>query len=117
MCIRDRATLVDDGVVSATAANQIAEKMLDSPDSPKSLAEAMGLVRVSDSSQIDEWVDQVLAANERAVQTILTDPKKAQAGEGFLRGQVMRLSGGKADPRLAGELIARRIEEIKSSAG
>jgi len=111
------ATLVDDGVVSATAANQIAEKMLDSPDSPKSLAEAMGLVRVSDSSQIDEWVDQVLAANERAVQTILTDPKKAQAGEGFLRGQVMRLSGGKADPRLAGELIARRIEEIKSSAG
>ena len=109
------ARLVAEGVVSATAANQIADRMLDSPDSPESLAESMGLVRVSDSSQIDEWVDQVLAANERTIQTILTDPKKAKAGEGFLRGQVMRLSGGKADPKLAGELIARRIEEIKAS--
>ncbi|MHC4065208.1 MAG: Asp-tRNA(Asn)/Glu-tRNA(Gln) amidotransferase subunit GatB, partial [Planctomycetota bacterium] len=109
------ATLVDEGAISATAANQIADKMLDSPDPPEALAESMGLVRVSDLAQLDQWVDQAVAANETAVRTILTNPKKARASEGFLRGQVMRLSGGKADPKLAGELIAKKIEQIRAS--
>ena len=77
----------------------------------------MGLVMVDDADAIARWVDQALAANEKAVQTVLTNPKKAQASEGFLRGQVMRLSGGQADPRRAGELIAERIAQLKTDAG
>ena len=111
------AKLVDDGRTSATAANQIAARMLESCKSPDVLAEEMGLVRVADLEQMARWVDEAIATNQDAVQTILTRPKKAKASQGFLRGQVMRLSGGKADPRLAGELIAKRIKEIKSAAG
>ncbi len=111
------AKLVDNGKTSSTAANQIAARMLESCKSPDVLAEEMGLVRVADLGQMARWVDEAIATNEDAVQTILTNPKKAKASQGFLRGQVMRLSGGKADPRLAGELIAKRIKEIKSAAG
>ncbi len=111
------ARLVDDGTVSATAANQIAERMLEEGDSPQALAETLGLVRVVDTDQTAQWVEEALAANEKAVKTVLTNPKKAKASEGFLRGQVMRISGGQADPKLAGEMIARRIEEIRKSSG
>ncbi|MCP4246382.1 MAG: Asp-tRNA(Asn)/Glu-tRNA(Gln) amidotransferase subunit GatB [bacterium] len=108
------ARLVEAGTISATAAKQIAGRMLDAPDSPEALAESMGLVQVDDADAIGRWVDEALLANEKAVQTVLTNPKKAQASEGFLRGQVMRLSGGKADPRRAGELIAERIAQLRA---
>jgi len=78
------------------------------------LAERLGILQERDAGAVERWVDEAVAANEQAVQTILTNPKKAKASEGFLRGQVMRLSGGKADPKLAGELIARKIAEIRS---
>ncbi len=110
------ARLADEGTVSASAANQIAAAMLGLPDAPRALAERLGLVQVQDDDQLAAWVEQVLAENADAVQTILTKPKKAKAGEGFLRGQVMRLSGGKADPKRAGEMIAERIKQIRNAS-
>ena len=77
----------------------------------------MGLIQVLDAEQVAAWVEQAVRENPEAIKTILTNPKKAKASEGFLRGQVMRASGGKADPKLAGELLAKKIEEIRSSAG
>ncbi|MFQ5490556.1 MAG: Asp-tRNA(Asn)/Glu-tRNA(Gln) amidotransferase subunit GatB [Phycisphaerae bacterium] len=109
------AKLVDRGTVSASAANRIAPAMLDSDEAPEQLAESLGVVRVADPGQLAQWVDQALADNPGAVRTILTNPKKAQASQGFLRGQVMKLSGGQADPKLAGQLIAERIERLRAS--
>ncbi|MEE9296116.1 MAG: Asp-tRNA(Asn)/Glu-tRNA(Gln) amidotransferase subunit GatB [Phycisphaerae bacterium] len=106
------AGLVDAGTVSATAAKQIAERMLDSPEEPQALAESMGLVAVLDTDQTAAWVDQAFAANEKAVNDAMSNPKKAKKAAGFLRGQVMRISGGKADPKLAGELIEARLAEL-----
>jgi len=64
-----------------------------------------------DEQQIQVWVDEVLARNEKAVRDACTNPRKLQAARGFLVGQVMKLSGGQADPKIVGELIARRLEE------
>lgn len=77
--------------------------------SPARLAEELGLLQSSDVREIEAWVDAALAANEKAVQDALANPKKMQAARGFLTGQVMKLSGGKADPKLVGELIARKL--------
>ena len=115
--VGELAKLTADGTVSASAANQIAERMLEDNDAPTALAESMGLIQVLDTEQVAAWVEQAVRENPEAIQTILTNPKKAKASEGFLRGQVMRASGGKADPKLAGELLAEKIEEIRSSAG
>ncbi len=108
------ALMIEEGAVSATAAKQIAERLLESAESPDALAESMGLVAVLDSDQTRAWVDQVFTANAKAVQDALSNPKKARAAAGFLRGQVMRVSGGKANPKLVGELIETRLGEMKS---
>ncbi len=106
------AKLVDEGTVSATAANKLAAKMLETDDDPKALAEQLGLIVVQDKGQTEAWVDQAFADNEQAVKDAVGNPKKAAKAAGFLRGQVMRISGGKADPKLVGELIQTRLDEM-----
>ncbi|NOT00578.1 MAG: Asp-tRNA(Asn)/Glu-tRNA(Gln) amidotransferase subunit GatB [Phycisphaerales bacterium] len=108
------AAMVDQRVVSATAANQIAERMMSSSDEPRQLAESMGLVTVADEGQLDSWVAGVFAGNEKAVKDAIANPKKTQAAVGFLRGQVMKASGGKADPRLAGDKIEARLAAMRA---
>lgn len=75
------------------------------------LAEELGLVQVTDSDTTEAWVDQVFADNTQAVQDAVSNPKKAKAAAGFLRGQAMKLSAGKADPKKIQELIDRRLAE------
>jgi aspartyl-tRNA(Asn)/glutamyl-tRNA(Gln) amidotransferase subunit B len=100
-----------DGLINATAAQAIAERVLDTDQTPSALAESMGLVQVRDEGQMQAWVDEAFAANEKAVQDALTNPKKAKASRGFLTGQVMKLSGGKADPKIVGRLIEEKLTQ------
>jgi aspartyl-tRNA(Asn)/glutamyl-tRNA(Gln) amidotransferase subunit B len=111
------ARITAEGKVNKTAASSLALYICghNVPDnSPERLAEDLGLIQVQDAAATDAWVDQVISANEQAVRDALTNPKKAKAAVGFLRGQVMRLSGGKADPKLAGELIEQRLSLLKT---
>ncbi|HRS27450.1 MAG TPA: Asp-tRNA(Asn)/Glu-tRNA(Gln) amidotransferase subunit GatB [Phycisphaerae bacterium] len=109
--LAELANLVQAGKVNATAAAQIAEAMLSSSDSPTALAERLGVLQSRDTDQIAAWVDQALAANAQAVQDAIANPKKIKAARGFLTGQVMKLSGGKADPKIVGELIEKKLAE------
>ncbi|GMU22291.1 MAG: aspartyl/glutamyl-tRNA(Asn/Gln) amidotransferase subunit B [Phycisphaerae bacterium] len=98
-----------DGMINATAAAVIAEKMLASPAPPTAIAQQEGLVQVRDENQMQAWVDQAFAENEKAVQDALANPKKQQQARGFLTGQVMKISGGKADPKIVGKLIGEKL--------
>ena len=90
---------------------------VDSPElDPAKLAEELGLLQSSDETEIAAWVDQALAANKQAVQDAISNPKKLKAARGFLTGQVMRLSGGKADPKIVGRLIERQLIEMGSGS-
>jgi aspartyl-tRNA(Asn)/glutamyl-tRNA(Gln) amidotransferase subunit B len=100
------------GTVSSTAANQLAEQLVSRPESPAALAKELGLLQVQDTDATASWVAEAFQANEPAVRDALGNPKKAKAAAGFLRGQVMRISGGKADPKLVGQLIEQRIAEL-----
>ena len=107
------ARMTSDGALSKTAANRIAAEMVTVDDTPEALAARLGLLQERDETATAEWVDEALAANESAVADATGNRKKAKAAIGFLRGQVMKCSGGKADPRLAGELIERRLAELR----
>ncbi len=127
----DLAKLVTGGAVSASAASQIAEHLYrhragptasgDAGNAPASTGEltpadaarALGLIQERDESALLAWIDGAFAANPQAVQDALANPKKTQAAVGFLRGQVMKLSKGKADPKLAGELIEKKLAESR----
>lgn len=98
-----------DGVINATAAAAIAEKMLTSPDAPQLIAQREGMLQVRDEGTMQAWVDQAFAANEKAVQDAIANPKKQKQARGFLLGQVMKISGGKADPKIVGKLIDEKL--------
>lgn len=107
--LAELANLVAGGAISATAAAQIAEVMLTCHDAPRPLAEKLGLLQSRDEDQIAAWVAQAMEANASAVSDATDNPKKRKAARGFLAGQVMKLSGGRADPKLVAALIEKRL--------
>ncbi len=111
------ARITGEGLVSATAANRIAAAMLTRKDTPEGIAHDLGLVQVQDVGASEAWVEEAFAANQKAVNDAMKSPQKMKAAAGFLRGQVMRLSGGKADPKLIGELIQERLAALRPTRG
>lgn len=116
------AQMVATGQVNATAAAQIAGELVRRRElaaeattnsvGVAALAAELGLYQSRDTDQIAAWVDAAFAANAKAVQDALANPKKLLAARGFLAGQVMKASGGKADPKLAGDLIERKLRSF-----
>lgn len=102
------------GTVNKTAAKSLAEVMVERQEDPSVLAEELGLVQVQDRGATEAWVSQAISENEQAVRDALGNPKKAKAAAGFLRGQIMKISGGKADPKLVGQLIEQKLEQLRS---
>ena len=103
------AQLAGAGLINATAAGAIWEKMLTEQGEPQDLAESMNLIQRSDAGFIEAIVEEVLAANQDAVEEALSGSKKAKKARGFLMGQIMQKAAGKANPQVAGEILDRRM--------
>jgi len=103
------AAMVEQGTVNATTAAAIAEKMLAEDTDPQAIAERENLVQVSDSSEIEKLVDEVLAANPQAVADASSEGKKQKKAFGFLTGQVMQKSRGQANPKIVNELLQKKL--------
>jgi len=104
------ATMVEKNELSSTAAKEIFVELLTSNASPRQIAEQKNLLQVSDESAIMAIVDEVLAdpSSARSIEDIKAGQEKAI---GFLVGQVMKKSAGKANPGLAQQLIRQRLEQ------
>jgi aspartyl-tRNA(Asn)/glutamyl-tRNA(Gln) amidotransferase subunit B len=96
------AAMVGDGDLSATAAKDVLSAVLAGEGSPREVAEARDLLQISDTAAIEAEVSAVLDEHPEALEKIRSGDSKPI---GFLVGQVMRATGGKADPRLVQELI------------
>ena len=97
--------LLRDGVVSNTAAKRIFAAMVETGDPPAKIAEREGLVQVRDASELERWVDEVLAENPKEAERFRGGEKKLL---GVLVGQVMKKSKGRADPRRVNQLLSER---------
>jgi aspartyl-tRNA(Asn)/glutamyl-tRNA(Gln) amidotransferase subunit B len=100
------ADMVEANKLSSTAAKEVLSDMLKTDGDPEKIAEAKNLLQVSDEGAILKIVDQVLAENAKAAEDVRGGEMKAI---GFLVGQVMKLSQGKANPSLATELIKKQL--------
>lgn len=102
------AGMVDGNELSSTAAKEIFFELQRSSESPRAIAEAKNLLQVSDEGAIVAFVDEVLAdpTSHKAIEDIKNGNDKVI---GFLVGQVMKKSQGKANPELAQKLIRERI--------
>jgi aspartyl-tRNA(Asn)/glutamyl-tRNA(Gln) amidotransferase subunit B len=96
------AGMVADSSLSASAAKKVLAGVLDGEGTPGQVAAAKDLIQISDSSVIEAEVEAVLAAHPEAVTGIRQGDMKPI---GFLVGQVMRATGGKADPKQVASMI------------
>jgi aspartyl-tRNA(Asn)/glutamyl-tRNA(Gln) amidotransferase subunit B len=99
--------LIHDGTVSHQAAKRVyTELARSSGEEPRSVAERLGLLQVSDHGALAGWVDEVLAANPGEVARFRNGEAKLMA---FFVGQVMKRSKGKADPKGVQPLLQERL--------
>jgi aspartyl-tRNA(Asn)/glutamyl-tRNA(Gln) amidotransferase subunit B len=109
--LAELANLVADGRINATGAARVAAAMLTGHDRPADLASRLGVLQTHDVEQIAGWVEQALHENAVAIHDAVANPKKRQAARGFLAGQVMKLSHGRADPQVVTRLITERLAD------
>lgn len=95
--------------ISSTAAKEVLLAFLESGQDPETLANTKNLLQISDKTEIAEIVKKVLVDNPQATMDIKNGELKAI---GFLVGQVMKASQGKANPGLATELIKKLVAEF-----
>ncbi len=92
--------------INANAGKEVLRKLLESEASPAEIVDQGGYRQVSRSSELEALVDRVIAENPSAVENFRKGASKAM---GFLMGQAMQASGGKANPRMLKELMAKKI--------
>ena len=99
--------LVENKTISSSAAQQVFAEMFDTGKSPAAIVQEKGLAQVSDTGAIEKFCDEVIAAHPGPA----NDFKSGKvAALNFLKGQVMKLSKGKANPALVGEILERKLK-------
>ena len=99
--------LVEAKTISSSAAQQVFAEMFESGKSPAAIVQEKGLAQVSDTGAIEKFCDEAIAANPAPV----ADYKAGKvAALNSLKGQVMKLSKGKANPALVGEILERKLK-------
>ncbi|MCH7626989.1 MAG: Asp-tRNA(Asn)/Glu-tRNA(Gln) amidotransferase GatCAB subunit B, partial [Chloroflexi bacterium] len=102
--------MIDDGTLSSSMAKTVFETMFDSGRPPKEIAEESGMAQISDVDSIRSAVDDAVSANPKPVAEYLEGKETAIR---FLIGQVMKITQGKANPKMANELLKEKLESLK----
>ncbi len=102
--------LQDKGVISSKIAKTVFEEMFTSGNDPDTVVKEKGLIQISDVSEIEKIVQDVIEKNPSPVAQYLEGKEKVL---GFLVGQVMKLSHGKANPQMANEYLKKALDKLK----
>ena len=100
-------TLIDKGTISSAIAKKVLEELFNEVKMPSKIIEEKGWVQISDENAIKEVVEKVLSANPQSISDYKAGKDKAL---GFLVGQAMKETKGKANPQLLNKLF---LEELK----
>lgn len=105
--VAELATMVAAGDLSSTASKDVLNGVLAGEGTPREIAESRDLIQISDSGFLDTEVDAVIADNADAFEKLVGGDMKMI---GFFVGQVMKRTGGKADPRLVSEMVRNKAQ-------
>ena len=97
------------GTINGPTLKELLPEIFEKGGDPEAIVKERGLGAVSDTGALEAFVDQAIAANPGPVQDF-KNGKKAAAG--FFVGQVMKLSKGKADPKIVGKLVAQKLASL-----
>jgi len=104
--VAELVQMIDDGTISNKIAKEVFEEMAQSGKDPLQIVKDRGLIQISDPAVIEPIIDETIAKNPDNV-------KKFKAGNanllGFFVGQVLKATGGKANPSVVNELVAKKL--------
>lgn len=98
--------LINDNTLNSKTAKKVLEIMFKTNKNPKVIIEEEGLGQISDETEIEKIVLQVLSENKQSIEDYKNGKDKALA---YLVGQVMKITKGKANPQMINEIILRNI--------
>jgi aspartyl-tRNA(Asn)/glutamyl-tRNA(Gln) amidotransferase subunit B len=98
--------LISGEVISGRIAKEVFEIMLETGEAPGKIVESRGLKQVTDTGAIEKAVDEVIAASPKQVEQVKLKPSML----GWFVGQVMKATGGKANPAAVNKLLREKLE-------
>jgi aspartyl-tRNA(Asn)/glutamyl-tRNA(Gln) amidotransferase subunit B len=101
--------LIEEGTISGKIAKDVFEKMLGSGEDAETIVAREGLRQVVDTGAVSAVIEQVLAANPKAVEDYR---KGKKAAAGALVGQIMKATQGKANPGLVNSLLQEKLGHL-----
>ncbi len=103
--INELVGLITDGTISSKIAKEVFDRMWAGEGSPKQVVEKHGLVQVTDTGAIEKAIDEIMAANPDKVEAVKDKPQAL----GWFVGQVMKATGGKANPAAVNEILKAKL--------
>ncbi|WP_397419870.1 Asp-tRNA(Asn)/Glu-tRNA(Gln) amidotransferase subunit GatB [Phenylobacterium sp.] len=103
--VAELVRLIEDGVISSKIAKDVFERMWAGEGSPEAIVEAQGLKQVSDTGALEAIIDGLIAANPDQAAAVKEKPQAI----GWFVGQVMKATGGKANPGMINQLLKSRL--------
>ena len=100
--------LINEGKISNNIGKKVLREMFETGKKPKDIVEEKGLIQISDEGQLREIVSKVLDENEQSVIDYKNGKTKAM---GFIIGQVMKATRGKANPQLVNKIVKEMLDE------
>ncbi len=100
--------LIKEGVISGKIGKDVLITMIETGKEPKIIVEERGLQQISDEESLSRIVDEIISNNQSVVEEIKAGKEKAL---GFLVGQVMKVTKGKANPGKVNELLRQKLSE------
>ncbi len=105
--LAEMVRMIDGGKISGKMAKTLFEEMLERGESPEKIVREKGLEQVTDLGSIEKAVDQVLAAHAQQASDYRAGKEKVF---GFLVGQVMKATQGKASPQMVNEILRKKLK-------
>jgi aspartyl-tRNA(Asn)/glutamyl-tRNA(Gln) amidotransferase subunit B len=99
---------ISTGVISGRTAKEVFEIMKETGEDPKKIIESKGLQQKSDPKELERIIDKIVLDNKDKVVQYKSGKDKLF---GFFVGQVMKASGGKANPQLVNEILKRKLKQ------
>lgn len=105
--LAELVTMIEKGTISGKIAKDILPELLTEGGSAKELVEKKGLIQVSDPKEIERIIDEVIAAHPQELEKFRSGKTNLK---GFFVGQVLKKSGGKADPKLTNQMLDQKLQ-------
>jgi len=98
---------ISSGIISGRTAKEVFEIMKETGEEPKKIIESKGLQQKSDPKELENIIDKIILDNKDKVAQYKSGKDKLF---GFFVGQVMKVSGGKANPQLVNEILKQKLK-------